>query len=162
MMQVRTKARRRLFAGVAVLSGAAAVFACSNETGFQPLASGAKQWDPPAGWDPFDCATGNYVAITSCPGCTGISYALCDGNRFTQCVCGGPVWPGATCPQALDCSSVDFPPPNWTEYTDYTGPGWAGLDVDSGGGNVDSGGGEDSGAGEDSGGGESDGGDGGD
>jgi hypothetical protein len=136
MMQAHMKARHALLVGFAAL-GAAAVFACSSATEFQPLTSGAKPWVPPAGWAPDNCATGNYVAITTCPGCTAISYALCEGNRFTQCVCGGPDWPGATCPLSLDCSSTDFPPQNWTEYTDYTGPGWAGLDASAGPGGGD-------------------------
>jgi hypothetical protein len=131
------KARYRLLAGVATFLGAVGIFACSSSSSFQPLAYGAKPWVPPAGWDPDECVTGYYVAILSCEGCSGISYALCDGSRFTQCACGGPVWAGATCPQTLDCSSTDFPPPNWTEYTDYAGPGWAGLQ--SGGGSPDAG-----------------------
>jgi hypothetical protein len=27
------------------------------------------------------------------------------------------------CPLGLVCSANDFPPENWTEYTDYDGPG---------------------------------------
>jgi hypothetical protein len=40
------------------------------------------------------------------------------------------------CPQTFACSSTDFPPYNWLEFTDYAGPGWAGLDrqIDGGGG----------------------------
>jgi hypothetical protein len=122
MTLARVKARCRFLAGLAAFSWTTLV-ACSSETGVQPITYGAKPWVPPAGWDPVNCATGNYVAIDSCPDCTAISYALCIGNSFTQCVCGGPVWPGATCPLGLVCASNDFPPENWTEYTDYDGPG---------------------------------------
>jgi hypothetical protein len=73
--------------------------------------------------------TGYFVAIDTCQGCTGISYALCDGDQFSQCVCGGSFSSGASCPQQLPCSTDDFPPPNWVEFTDYAGPGWAGLDL---------------------------------
>jgi hypothetical protein len=142
-MQARMTVRHRMLAVVATLLGAISLFACSSSSSFQPLGYGAKAWSPPAGWDPDVCVTGYYVAIDSCPGCTGYSYALCDGSRFTQCICGGAFWPGATCPQTLDCSSTDFPPPNWTELTDYAGPGWAGLTSsggeDGGGNKVDSG-----------------------
>ena len=95
---------------------------------FQPVADGAKPWDPPAGWDPEPpCVTGCYVAIDSCNGCKGISYALCTGGTFTQCACGGPFWPGVECPNSLVCCANDFPPYNWMECTTYSGPGWAGL-----------------------------------
>jgi hypothetical protein len=127
MMQVRTKVRCLFVASVAALIGAAAAVACSDSS-FQPLAYGAEPWAPPEGWAPDACATGYYVAIESCEGCTGISYALCDGTKFTECVCGSPFTAGATCPQTLPCSTTDFPPHNWAEFTDYTGPGWAGLD----------------------------------
>ena len=101
---------------------------CSQTGPFQPVAFNAKPWQPPAGWDPQPtCGVGYYIAIDSCTGCTGISYALCDGIAFTQCVCGGPPWPGATCPQTFVCARTDFPPENWMEFTDYAGPGWAGL-----------------------------------
>ena len=56
-----------------------------------------------------------------------ISYALCVGDTFSQCVCGGPPTPGATCPQMFVCDVNDFPPQNWVEFTMYAGPGWAGL-----------------------------------
>jgi len=143
-MQVRMKVCCRWLAGLAALSGTVALFACTNSTSFQPLAYGAQPWVPPAGWDPVDCVTGYYVAIDSCKGCPGISYALCDGSRFTQCACGGGFWAGATCPQTLDCSTTDFPPPNWTEDVDYAGPGWAGLksSADAGESSADSGGAE--------------------
>lgn len=102
---------------------------CSeNPNAFQPITEGAKPWSPPAGWDPEPaCVTGYFIAINSCPGCADISYALCVGDTFTQCVCGGPFWPGALCPQTFACSADDFPPANWMEFTDYAGPGWAGL-----------------------------------
>jgi hypothetical protein len=106
---------------------------------FQPIAYGARPWSPPPGWDPEPpCSTGYYVAIDSCAGCGGISYALCTGVSFTQCTCGGPFRPGATCPQTFVCSTDDFPPQNWMEFTDYAGPGWAGLDLH--GGTADAGG----------------------
>jgi hypothetical protein len=102
--------------------------ACSAPSAFQPVAYGAKPWRPPAGWDPEPpCGTGYFVAIDTCPGCSGIAYALCDGHSFSQCVCGGPFTPGAMCPQTFACSVNDFPPQNWLEFTDYAGPGWAGL-----------------------------------
>lgn len=109
--------------------------ACSGggPDAFQPVAYGARPWSPPPGWDPEPpCGTGYYVAIDSCPGCNGISYALCTGTTFTQCTCGGPFTPGATCPQTLVCAMDDFPPQNWTEFTDYAGPGWIGLDLTQG------------------------------
>lgn len=95
---------------------------------FQPITYGARPWDPPPGWDPEPpCATGYFVAIDTCPGCAGISYALCTGVTFTQCVCGGPFWPGVECPKSLVCCADDFPPINWLELVKYSGPGWAGL-----------------------------------
>ena len=108
--------------------------ACTGDpNAFQPIAYGAKPWQPPSGWNPQPpCSTGYYVAIDSCPGCSGISYALCNGDTFTQCVCGGPFTPGATCPQTFACSADDFPPQNWSEFTDYAGIGWAGLKSDAG------------------------------
>ena len=135
-MLARMKACCRFLGGLAAFSflcAGAPLVACTNETTFQPITYGAKPWNPPAGWNPVNCATGNYVAIDSCPGCTAISYALCVGTTFTQCVCGGPVWPGATCPLGLVCSPTDFPPENWTEYTDYDGPGHYTVDAGSGG-----------------------------
>ena len=127
-MRVRMKGRF-IFAAATFLAAATHLAACSGSpNAFQPIAYGAKPWQPPPGWDPEPpCSTGYYVAIDSCPGCTGISYALCVGDNFSQCVCGGPFTPGATCPQTLACSVDDFPPQNWTEFTDYAGPGWAGL-----------------------------------
>ncbi|HVY41190.1 MAG TPA: hypothetical protein VHM31_24805 [Polyangia bacterium] len=114
---------------VALLATASAHLACYQPPqDFQPAAYGAKPWDPPPGWDPEPpCATGYYVAIDSCPGCSGISYALCTGVTFTQCVCGGPAWPGVECPKSLVCCADDFPPVNWLELVKYSGPGWAGL-----------------------------------
>jgi hypothetical protein len=128
-MPVRMKVLCSLVVGVAAWVGAVAGVACSDSSSsFQPLAYGARPWAPPAGWDPEPpCAPGYYVAINTCEGCAGISYALCSGTRFTQCVCGGPFWTGAVCPQTFACSSDDFPPTNWVEFTDYAGPGWAGL-----------------------------------
>src|SRR5450432_4912251 len=126
-MRVRMKVRCAFLVGVA-FAAAAASQGCSETGPFQPVAYGAKPWQPPAGWDPEPtCAVGYYVAIDSCSGCTGISYALCDGIRFSQCACGRSAWPGATCPQTFACSVDDFPPQNWMEFTDYAGPGWAGL-----------------------------------
>jgi hypothetical protein len=120
--------------GAAAFLAVVAHIACSGEANsFQPITYGAKPWLPPAGWDPEPpCSTGYYVAIDSCMGCSGISYALCTGDTFSQCVCGGPFTPGATCPQTLVCSVDDFPPQNWMEFTDYAGPGWAGLKSGSG------------------------------
>ncbi len=136
-MQIRVKGPCRFVLGVAAFLGAAAGPACSDSNAFQPVAYGAKPWAPPPGWDPEPpCSTGYYVAIDSCEGCTGISYALCVGDSFTQCVCGTTFSLGAMCPQTLPCSTDDFPPQNWTEFTDYAGPGWAGLgkSADAGGG----------------------------
>jgi hypothetical protein len=130
-MQVRTKGRWSSFiVGIAALVATAAGLACSgNPDAFQPVAYGAKPWSPPAGWDPEPvCSSGYFVAIHTCNGCPAISYALCDGMAFTQCVCGGPFWPGAICPAQFVCADDDFPPYSWIEFTDYTGPGWAGLD----------------------------------
>ncbi|MES1206023.1 MAG: hypothetical protein ABUS79_08805 [Pseudomonadota bacterium] len=123
----------RLIAITAVLAAGTLDLACYDRTeDFQPAAYGAKPWDPPDGWDPEPpCATGYYVAIDSCPGCSGISYALCTGTAFTQCVCGGPAWPGVECPKALVCCANDFPPVNWLELLKYSGPGWAGLSPDA-------------------------------
>jgi len=128
-MRARTKVRFLVAVAVAALLGGAALVACSGDANsFQPITYGAKPWQPPAGWDPEPpCPVGYYVAINSCTGCTGISYALCVGDNFSQCVCGGPFTPGATCPQTFACSTDDFPPQNWAEFTDYAGPGWAGL-----------------------------------
>ena len=55
-----------------------------------------------------------------------VSYALCTGFTFTQCVCGGPFWPGVQCAKSLVCCPNDFPPYNWLELKTYAGPGWAG------------------------------------
>jgi hypothetical protein len=131
-MRVRVKVRF-VVAALAFVA-AAAHLGCSDEANsFQPVAYGAKPWLPPPGWDPEPpCPTGYYVAIDSCTGCTGLSYALCDGDTFSQCVCGGPFTPGAACPQTFACSANDFPPQNWAEFTDYAGPGWAGLKAGSG------------------------------
>jgi hypothetical protein len=123
------KGRCSLIVGLAALVAGAANLACSSDgtSSFQPVAFGARPWSPPAGWDPEPaCVTGYYIAVETCNGCTGISYALCVGNSFTQCTCGGPFWTGAMCPQNLVCSSDDFPPENWIEFTDYAGPGRAG------------------------------------
>jgi len=38
------------------------------------------------------------------------------------------------CPQTFVCSNDDFPPVNWLEFTDYAGPGWAGLNARAAGG----------------------------
>ena len=136
MMSTRKKKRSRFVVMVATLAAAVVGAGCAGAGAFQPLTYGAKPWNPPAGWDPEPtsgglpgyCPVGYYVAIDSCTGCTAISYALCDGASFTQCVCGGPFWSGATCPGNLSCGPNDFPPTNWTEYGDYAGPGWAGLE----------------------------------
>jgi hypothetical protein len=126
-------ARSSHVVAIAVLSAAAADLSCYElPRDFQPITYGAKPWTPPSGWDPEPpCATGYYVAIDSCPGCTGISYALCTGVTFSQCACGGPFWPGAECPKSLVCCTNDFPPVNWLELTKYSGPGWAGLSPDA-------------------------------
>jgi hypothetical protein len=131
-MRVRLKVRF-IVASAALLAVTGP--ACSDPNAFQPITNGAKPWQPPAGWAPeLQCAVGYYVAIDTCPGCTGISYALCTGVDFNQCVCGSPFTPGATCPNQFHCAPNDFPPQNWYEFTDYTGPGWAGLDIDAGSG----------------------------
>jgi hypothetical protein len=137
----------RFVVALAACIAATASLTCANNEAFQPLTYGAKPWTPPAKWDPEPnsgggqpgCPVGYYIAIRTCDGCSKISYALCDGAAFTQCVCGGPFWqypsgPGATCPQNLSCDPDDFPPTNWLEFVDYTGPGWAGLQT-SGTGN---------------------------
>src|SRR5260370_32741459 len=132
-MQVRTKVRKTAL-GVACLA-AAALLGCGDPNAFQPIAYDAKPWQPPPGWDPEPpCVTGYYVALDSCPGCTGISYALCTGIAFSQCVCGVPFTPGAPCPQRFACPAHDFPPHNWAELSDYAGPGCAGLQSDAGAG----------------------------
>lgn len=140
-MHARMKSGWRSIARVAVLLGTGAALACSQSSStFQPVAAGARPWDPPAGWDPIPtCSTGYFIAIDTCPGCTGVSYALCDGSRFSQCVCGGSFSSGATCPNQVPCTSSDYPPQNWTEFADYSGPGWAGLQVHAGGGGASSG-----------------------
>jgi len=128
-MQAQIGRQCRFILVVGAFATAAAVVSCSvDPRSFQPITYGAQPWEAPAGWNPQPpCVTGYYVAIDSCQGCPGISYALCDGTTFTQCVCGGPFWPGAMCPQTFACSSDDFPPYNWVEFTDYAGPGWTGL-----------------------------------
>jgi hypothetical protein len=131
-MRVRWKV---LFLVASVAFLAAAIPACGDPNAFQPITKGAKPWTPPAGWAPqLQCAVGYFVTIDTCPGCTGISYALCTGDSFNQCTCGQPFTPGAQCPAQFHCSPDDFPPQGWQEFTDYTGPGWAGLDQDAGGG----------------------------
>lgn len=135
-MRIRLKVQF-IVAAAALLAAAGA--ACSDPNAFQPITYGAKPWQPPAGWAPaLQCAVGYYVAIDSCPGCTGpsvggsagpLAYALCSGVDFNQCVCGSAFTPGATCPNQFHCAPDDFPPQNWYEFTDYTGPGWAGNDI---------------------------------
>ncbi len=126
-MQGRLKVRF-IVAWAALLAAASA--ACSDPNAFQPITYGAKPWTPPADWAPEEqCAVGYFVAIDTCLGCTGISYALCTGVDFNQCTCGSPFTPGAMCPNQFHCAPNDFPPQNWQEFTDYTGPGWAGLDI---------------------------------
>ena len=128
-MRVQMNVRSSFILGVAAFVATAAGLACYEKpNSFQPVTYGAQPWNPPPDWDPEPaCAVGYYVAIDTCPGCTGISYALCTGVTFTQCACGGPFWPGAECPKSLGCSPDDFPPFNWLEFTWYSGPGWAGL-----------------------------------
>jgi hypothetical protein len=134
-MKVRLTMGAPVGVAIAALVAVVVLPACGNPDAFQPVAHGARPWSPPPGWDPEPtCATGYFIAIDSCSGCSGISYALCDGISFTQCTCGGPFWPGALCPQTFVCSSNDFPPNYWLEFTDYAGPGWAGLDKQPGGG----------------------------
>jgi len=141
-MQTQRKGRCLFVVGVALFIAVAMGAGCSNDE-FQPLTYGAKPWTPPPEWNPqplnsggglTQCPAGYFIAIRSCEGCANISYALCDGWIFSQCVCGGPAWKyptvgGSTCPRLLTCNSGDFPPPNWLEYVDYTGPGWAGLQM---------------------------------
>ena len=128
-MNARASRLAAIAVAAAGLAAGTSNFGCYDPPqDFQPAAYGAKPWDPPPGWDPEPpCATGYYVAIDSCPGCGGISYALCTGVTFTQCVCGGPAWPGVECPKSLVCCANDFPPVNWLELIKYSGPGWAGL-----------------------------------
>jgi hypothetical protein len=126
-MRVRLKVRF-IVAGFVFLAATAPLACSGNPDAFQPATYGAKPWQPPAGWNPEPpCDTGYFVAINTCAGCAGLSYALCVGDTFSQCTCGGPFTPGAMCPQGLVCSLNDFPPQNWMEFTDYAGPGWAGL-----------------------------------
>ena len=127
-------ARSSPIVAIAALMAATTSLSCYDRPqDFQPAAYGAKPWNPPPGWDPEPPgATGYYVAIDSCPGCTGISYALCTGVTFDQCVCGGSFWPGVECPKSLVCCPDDFPPLNWLELVKYAGPGWAGLSPDAG------------------------------
>jgi hypothetical protein len=114
--------------GVSALLAGSLAAGCSDASKFQPVAFGARPWTPPAGWDPEPpCVVGYYVAITTCEGCSGISYALCDGDLFSQCTCGTAFAPGDICPQTFACAPDDYPPQNWQEFTDYAGPGWAGL-----------------------------------
>ena len=106
--------------------------ACVDNNAFQPITTGAKPWQGPAGFaasGQYVCAVGYYIAIDSCSGCSGISYALCTGDTFDQCVCGSPPWPGGSCPNQLQCAPNNFPPIGWQEYSDYIGPGWAGIDL---------------------------------
>jgi hypothetical protein len=140
------KVRYSVIVVVAAFMATASGLACyEGPQSFQPATYGAKPWnpdyipvydpdyDPNNPWNPQPtCASGSYVAIDSCPGCTGISYALCVGINFTQCVCGGPFWPGAECPKSLVCCSNDFPPFNWLELVKYAGPGWAGYNYGAG------------------------------
>src|SRR5579862_2153823 len=110
-MRARLKLRY-MVASAALL--VATVLACGDPNAFQPIAYGAKPWQPPAGWAPeTQCAVGYFVAIDTCPGCTGISYALCTGVDFNQCACGSPFTPGAICPNQFHCAPNDFPPQNW-------------------------------------------------
>lgn len=131
-MRVRMNVRYPFIVVVAVFMATAAGLSCyESPQSFQPITTGAKPWTPPNDpnnpWDPEPpCVTGYYVAIDSCPGCTGVSYALCTGFTFTQCVCGGPFWPGVQCAKSLVCCPNDFPPYNWLELKTYAGPGWAG------------------------------------
>lgn len=129
-MRVQMNLRFSFIVGVAAFVAAAGLGCYERPSSFQPATTGAKPWQPPAGWfadQYYTCATGYYVAIDSCDGCTGISYALCAGVTFTQCVCGGSFWPGVECPKTVVCCPNDFPPFNWLEYKGYSGPGWAGL-----------------------------------
>jgi len=120
----------RIVAIAAFLAAAAGLSCYEPPQDFQPVTTGAKPWTPPDDWSPDNnkapfCATGYYIAIDSCPGCTGVSYALCTGVTFTQCVCGGPFWPGVQCAKSVVCCPNDFPPFNWLEFTTYAGPGTA-------------------------------------
>ena len=132
-MQVQMNVRYPFIVVVAVFMATAAGLSCyESPQSFQPITTGAKPWTPPNDpnnpWDPEPpCVTGYYVAIDSCPGCTGVSFALCTGSTFTQCVCGGPFWPGVQCAKSVVCCPNDFPPYNWLELKTYAGPGWAGL-----------------------------------
>jgi len=133
-MRLRAKVRYPWAVGVAALLTGVCVPACS-ESSFQPIAFDAKAWIPPAGWNPEPaCVSGYYVAINgdSCGCSEPLAYALCVGSAFTQCACGSAFSPGATCPQGLSCDTNDFPPQGYTEFTDYAGPGWAGLTKDGG------------------------------
>ena len=131
-MRVQMNVRYPFIVVVAVFMAVATGLSCyESPQSFQPITTGAKPWTPPNDpnnpWDPEPpCVTGYYVAIDSCPGCTGVSYALCTGFTFTQCVCGGPFWPGVQCAKSLVCCPNDFPPYNWLELKTYAGPGWAG------------------------------------
>jgi hypothetical protein len=127
-MQIRSTYRFFLAVVAGLLLATLAVACSQSSTTFQPVTFGARPWSPPSGWDPEPpCGVGYYVAITTCAGCTNVSYALCDGDKFSQCTCGGRFWPGAICPQGFVCGPDDFPPWGWQEFTDYAGPGWAGL-----------------------------------
>jgi hypothetical protein len=118
-MRALMNVRSSFIFGVAALMATAAGLACSEDSGsFQPVAYGAQPWDPPSTWNEPPCVVGYYIAIQTCKGCTGISYALCDGISFSQCVCGGPFWPGAMCPTNTVCSDNDFPPINWLQFPD--------------------------------------------
>jgi hypothetical protein len=99
--------------------------ACSDPNAFQPIATGAQPWTPPAGFAPMSqCSVGYYIAIDSCPGCADVSYALCNGDKFNQCICGTAYTPGTICPNQIHCPDNDWPPQGWFEFTDYMGPGW--------------------------------------
>ena len=132
-MRVQMNVRYPFIVVVAVFMAVATGLSCyESPQSFQPITTGAKPWTPPNDpnnpWDPEPpCVTGYYVAIDSCPGCTGVSFALCTGSTFTQCVCGGPFWPGVQCAKSVVCCPNDFPPYNWLELKTYAGPGWAGL-----------------------------------
>jgi hypothetical protein len=126
---MRVRLKLRFIVAFAALVAAASA-ACSDPNAFQPIAYGAKPWTPPTGWAPgMQCAVGYFITIDSCPGCTGLSYALCTGVDFNQCTCGSSFTPGAYCPNQFFCAPNDFPPQGWQEFTDYIGPGWAGNDI---------------------------------
>jgi len=115
-MQLQQKMR---FIVASVAFFAAVIPACEDPNQFQPITDGAKPWTPPAcfhGAPNQNCAVGYYVAIDSCPDCTGVSYALCTGYTFDQCVCGQPYTPGAQCPLQIHCGENEFPPQNWLDY----------------------------------------------